>query len=124
MSTLRRLLVLALLLVLPLQGYAAARMAVLGPQEPAHAMAMMGDGLPCDMAQMPAMHDTQHHDTAPANEHACVKCPLCALHAGVPLPQIFGMAEAPRHADPAGALLTPGTVYLDPPLTVPRGIAA
>ncbi|HEY4371689.1 MAG TPA: DUF2946 family protein [Burkholderiales bacterium] len=123
MRKLRLFLALLLLLVLPLQGYAAAHMALLGPDAPSSETAMqMEEGMPCHMADMP--QDTGHDTSAPTTEHACVKCPLCALHAGLPLPQTFGLAIAPRHAGPAGTLLAPAMVYLDPPLPVPRGAAA
>lgn len=130
MRKLRVLFSLLLLLVLPVQGYAMARMALLGPDCDAHAPPQVKHaqlelrqavdaeaGMPC--------HDMQPtaHESAPQSgaDHGCVKCPLCALHAGAPARAPMPPAGiAPRDA-PGGLFAEPATVYLDLPLPVPRG---
>jgi len=133
MRKLRFLLSLLLLLVLPVQGYAMVRMALLGADCAMHAkqaQAPVEDGAaampPCHTMAGQTMGGMQapSHDT-PGDEHpVCVKCPLCAMNGSMPAAAAFALTVAPRHDGPQGLFIEPAAVYAEPPMRVPRGHAA
>jgi hypothetical protein len=108
------------------------RMTVLGADCLMHAHEMQApaqdaaEAMPCHNTEAQAgMAGMQPAHDAPAGEsHVCVKCPLCAMNGSLPSAVALALAAAPRHDGPHGLFVEPAAVYIDPPLRVPRGLAA
>lgn len=88
-ASLKRFLLLCLMLALPLQGHAAATMlacALASGETTAQPMAQAEASPPCHMDALP---------DAPPEKHDCAHCAACMLASALPVPVTVSMLSGP-----------------------------
>lgn len=84
----RRLLLLTLMLVLPLEAWASATMLACAFSHGAPAQQTA-------LSDMPPCHSEPQSDSAPA-DHQCTHCAACVLASAIPVPAVIALPAAPR----------------------------